>query len=205
MGSVPHNRPATALIAKGSAGNPRTKAAAESAVRLAKEARRKSARQSGGGKRGSSRKRSPPEIRAPSQPESAPRQRFAGNPHAKAAAEGAVRPAEEARREAARRVSRSSPAASFRRKSACQSGGGERGSSSGRSPPEVRTPSQPEFAPRQCFAGNLRAKAAAEQRVQYFESGQARLIQRKKLIGKPRAALWAVLRRGKAILCSVES
>ena len=90
MGSVPHNRPATALIAKGSAGNPRTKAAAESAVRLAKEARRKSARQSGGGKRGSSRKRSPPEIRAPSQPESAPRQRFAGNPHAKAAAEGVL-------------------------------------------------------------------------------------------------------------------
>ena len=79
-----------ALPRTGSTGNPRTKAAAESAVRLAKEARRKSARQSGGGKRGSSRKRSPPEIRAPSQPESAPRQRFAGNPHAKAAAEGVL-------------------------------------------------------------------------------------------------------------------
>ena len=126
MGSVPHNRPATALIAKGSAGNPRTKAAAESAVRLAKEARRKSARQSGGGKRGSSRKRSPPEIRAPSQPESAPRQRFAGNPHAKAAAEGVL----------LRRIA------------------GERSS---------------------------------EQRIQRFEAGQARLVQRKSFAGEERA------------------
>ncbi len=64
MGSVPQNRSATNGF------------------------HRKSAHQSGGGERGSSRKRSPPEIRAPSQPESAPRQRFAGNPHAKAAAEG---------------------------------------------------------------------------------------------------------------------
>ena len=222
MGSVPQNRPATALLSKGSTGNPRTKAAAESAVRPAKDARWKSARQAN---RSPPRGSASPEIHTPKRRQRArfvqrkkpagkpraelvgvrPRHRFAGNPRAKAAAESAVRPAEEARREAARRVSRSSPAASFRRKSACQSGGGERGSSSGRSPPEVRTPSQPEFAPRQCFAGNLRAKAAAEQRVQYFESGQARLIQRKKLIGKPRAALWAVLRRGKAILCSVES
>ena len=131
MGSVPQNRPATALLSKGSTGNPRTKAAAESAVRPAKEARRKSAHQSGGGERGSSRKRSPPEIRAPSQPESAPRQRFAGNPHAKAAAEGVP----------LRRIA------------------GERPS---------------------------------EQRIQRFEVGQARLVQRKKLAGKPCADLAGV-------------
>ena len=89
----------------------------------------------------------------------------------------------------------------FHRKSAHQSGGGERGSSRKRSPPETRAPSQPESTPRQRFAGNPHAKAAAEgvllrriagerpseQRIQRFEAGQARLVQRKKFAGKPRA------------------
>ena len=94
----------------------------------------------------------------------------------------------------------------FHRKSAHQSGGGERGSSRKRSPPEIRAPSQPESAPRQRFAGNPHAKAAAEgvplrriagerpseQRIQRFEVGQARLAQRKKLAGKPCADLAGV-------------
>ena len=62
MGSVPQNRPATALLAKGSTGNPRTKAAAESAVRPAKEARRKSARQAN---RSPPRGSASPEIHTP--------------------------------------------------------------------------------------------------------------------------------------------
>ena len=53
--------------------------------------------------------------------------------------------------------------------------------------------------------GNRVPEQRQNNEFQYFESGQAQLIQRKKLIGKPHAALWAVLRRGKAILCSVES
>ena len=94
----------------------------------------------------------------------------------------------------------------FHRKSAHQSGGGERGSSRKRSPPEIRAPSQPESAPRQRFAGNPHAKAAAEgvtlcriagerpseQRIQRFEAGQARFAQRKKLAGKPCADLAGV-------------
>ena len=175
----------------------------------------KSAHQSGGGERGSSRKRSPPEIRAPKRRRRArfvPQKKPAGNPRAKAAAESAVRPAKEARRKSAR-----------------QSGGGERGSSRKRSPPEIRAPSQPESAPRQRFAGNPHAKAAAEgvplrriagerpseQRIQRFEAGQARFVQRKgfdggrsapsqpelvlrqRFAGKPRA--------GQTILRSVES
>ena len=64
MGSVPQNRPATALMAKGSTGNPRTKAAAESAVRPAKEARRKSARQAN---RSPPRGSASPEIHTPKQ------------------------------------------------------------------------------------------------------------------------------------------
>ena len=64
MGSVPQNRPATALLAKGSTGNPRTKAAAESAVRPAKEARRKSARQAN---RSPPRGSASPEIHTPKQ------------------------------------------------------------------------------------------------------------------------------------------
>ena len=126
MGSVPQNRPATDLLAKGSTENPRTKAAAESAVRPAKEARRKSARQAN---RSPPRGSASPKIRAPKQRQRArfvqrkkpagkpraelvgvrPRHRFAGNPRAKAAAESAVRPAEGARRKSARQVSRSSP------------------------------------------------------------------------------------------------
>ena len=62
MGSVPQNRPATALLAKGSTENPRTKAAAESAVRPAKEARRKSARQAN---RSPPRGSASPEIHTP--------------------------------------------------------------------------------------------------------------------------------------------
>ena len=94
----------------------------------------------------------------------------------------------------------------FHWKSAHQSGGGERGSSRKRSPPEIRAPSQPESAPRQRFAGNPHAKAAAEgvplrriagerpseQRIQRFEAGQARFAQRKKLAGKPCADLAGV-------------
>ena len=90
----------------------------------------------------------------------------------------------------------------FHRKSAHQSGGGERGSSRKRSPPEIRAPSQPESAPRQRFAGNPHAKAAAEgvplrriagerpseQRIQRFEVGQARLVQRNGSAGKERRA-----------------
>ena len=90
----------------------------------------------------------------------------------------------------------------FHRKSAHQSGGGERGSSRKRSPPEIRAPSQPESAPRQRFAGNPHAKAAAEgvllrriagerpseQRIQRFEAGQARLVQRNGSAGKERRA-----------------
>ena len=94
----------------------------------------------------------------------------------------------------------------FHRKSAHQSGGGERGSSRKRSPPEIHAPSQPESAPRQRFAGNPHAKAAAEgvplrriagerpseQRIQRFEAGQTRFAQRKKLAGKPCADLAGV-------------
>ena len=109
----------------------------------------------------------------------------------------------------------------FHWKSAHQSGGGERGSSRKRSPPEIRAPSQPESAPRQRFAGNPHAKAAAEgvplrriagerpseQRILYFEAGQARLVQRKKLAGKPCADLAGVrpaeeLRRGRTCRAS---
>ena len=64
MGSVPQNRSATALLSKGSTGNPRTKAAAESAVRPAKEARRKSARQAN---RSPPRGSASPEIHTPKQ------------------------------------------------------------------------------------------------------------------------------------------
>ena len=64
MGSVPQNRPATALLSKGSTGNPRTKAAAESAVRPAKEARRKSAHQAN---RSPPRGSASPEIHTPKQ------------------------------------------------------------------------------------------------------------------------------------------
>ena len=94
----------------------------------------------------------------------------------------------------------------FHRKSAHQSGGGERGSSRKRSPPEIRAPSQPESAPRQRFAGNPHAKAAAEgvplrriagerpseQRIQRFEAGQAWFVQRKSFAGKPCADLAGV-------------
>ena len=64
MGSVPQKRPATDLLSKGSTGNPRTKAAAESAVRPAKEARRKSARQAN---RSPPRGSASPEIHTPKQ------------------------------------------------------------------------------------------------------------------------------------------
>ena len=169
MGSVPQNRSATNGF------------------------HRKSAHQSGGGERGSSRKRSPPEIRAPSQPESAPRQRFAGNPHAKAAAEGVPlrriageRPSEQRiqRFEAgqARLVQRNGSAGKERRAS--------RSSSRGSVSPGKHASGAGKFRAAGVDNSTLRriGGGAFEQRIQRFEAGQARLVQRNGSAGKERRA-----------------
>ena len=147
MGSVPQNRSATNGF------------------------HRKSARQSGGGERGSSRKRSPPEIRAPSQPESAPRQRFAGNPHAKAAAEGVP----------LRRIAGERPSEQrIQRFEAGQARLVQRKKLAGK----PRAGAAAEGVPLHRIAG----ERPSEQRIQRFEAGQARFVQRKGSAGKERRA-----------------
>ena len=168
MGSVPQNRSATNGF------------------------HRKSAHQSGGGERGSSRKRSPPETRAPSQPESTPRQRFAGNPHAKAAAEGVLlrriageRPSEQRiqRFEAgqARLVQRNGSAGKERRAS--------RSSSRGSVSPGKHASGAGKFRAAGVDNSTLRriVGGTSEQRIQRFEVGQARFVQRKSFAGEERA------------------
>ena len=153
---------------------------------------RKSAHQSGGGERGSSRKRSPPETRAPSQPESTPRQRFAGNPHAKAAAEGVLlrriageRPSEQRiqRFEAgqARLVQRNGSAGKERRAS--------RSSSRGSVSPGKHASGAGKFRAAGVDNSTLRriVGGTSEQRIQRFEAGQARFVQPKSFAGEERA------------------
>ena len=169
MGSVPQNRSATNGF------------------------HRKSAHQSGGGERGSSRKRSPPETRAPSQPESTPRQRFAGNPHAKAAAEGVLlrriageRPSEQRiqRFEAgqARLVQRNGSAGKERRAS--------RSSSRGSVSPGKHASGAGKFRAAGVDNSTLRriVGGTSERRIQRFEAGQAWLVQRNGSAGKERRA-----------------
>ena len=168
MGSVPQNRSATNGF------------------------HRKSAHQSGGGERGSSRKRSPPETRAPSQPESTPRQRFAGNPHAKAAAEGVLlrriageRPSEQRiqRFEAgqARLVQRNGSAGKERRASRSSSRGSVSPGSHALGAWETHAAGVDNSTLRRIVGGT------SEQRIQRFEAGQARFVQRKSLAGEERA------------------
>ena len=169
MGSVPQNRSATNGF------------------------HRKSAHQSGGGERGSSRKRSPPEIRAPSQPESAPRQRFAGNPHAKAAAEGVPlrriageRPSEQRiqRFEAgqARLVQRNGSAGKERRASRSSSRGSVSPGSHALGAWETHAAGVDNSTLRRIVGGT------SERRIQRFEAGQAWLVQRNGSAGKERRA-----------------
>ena len=209
MGSVPQNRPATALLAKGSTGNPRTKAAAESAVRPAKEARRKSARQAN---RSPPRGSASPEIHTPKQrqrtfcfvesPENAP---VRAADSALRSRSGAARPAEELRRGRTCRASRSLSCGSVSPGSRALGAGGTRAAGVDNS------------TLRRIVGGT------SEQRVQRFEAGQARFVQRKSLAGEERAepagacpaaafrreaARWALggpALRGWTILRSVES
>ena len=161
MGSVPQNRPATALLAKGSTGNPRTKAAAESAVHPAKEARRKSARQAN---RSPPRGSASPEIHTPKQ-----RQRafcFVESPENARPSSGfsASKPVRHG--SSSGRSSPGSRAPERRQRAFCfvespenarQSSGFSasksvrRGSSSGRASPGKNVPSQPELVLRQRF------------------------------------------------------
>ena len=168
MGSVPQNRSATNGF------------------------HRKSAHQSGGGERGSSRKRSPPETRAPSQPESTPRQRFAGNPHAKAAAEGVLlrriageRPSEQRiqRFEAgqARLVQRNGSAGKERRASRSSSRGSVSPGSHALGAWETHAAGVDNSTLRRIVGGT------SERRIQRFEVGQARFVQRKSFAGEERA------------------
>ena len=173
MGSVPQNRPATALLAKGSTGNPRTKAAAESAVRPAKEARRKSARQAN---RSPPRGSASPEIHTPKQrqrtfcfvesPENAP---VIAADSALRSRSGAARPAEELRRGRTCRASRSLSCGSVSPGSRALGAGGTRAAGVDNS------------TLRRIVGGT------SEQRVQRFEAGQARFVQRKSLAGEERA------------------
>ena len=169
MGSVPQNRSATNGF------------------------HRKSAHQSGGGERGSSRKRSPPETRAPSQPESTPRQRFAGNPHAKAAAEGVLlrriageRPSEQRiqRFEAgqARLVQRNGSAGKERRASRSSSRGSVSPGSHALGAWETHAAGVDNSTLRRIVGGT------SERRIQRFEAGQAWLVQRNGSAGKERRA-----------------
>ena len=204
MGSVPQNRSATNGF------------------------HRKSAHQSGGGERGSSRKRSPPETRAPSQPESTPRQRFAGNPHAKAAAEGVL----------LRRIAGERPSEQrIQRFEAGQARLVQRNGSAGKERRASRSSSRGSVSPGKHASGAGKFRAAgvdnstfrrivggtSERRIQRFEVGQARFVQRKSFAGEERAepagahpavafrreaARWALGRpalRGWTILRSVES
>ena len=172
MGSVPQNRPATALLAKGSTGNPRTKAAAESAVRPAKEARRKSARQAN---RSPPRGSASPEIHTPKQrqrtfcfvesPENAP---VRAADSALRSRSGAARPAEELRRGRTCRASRSLSCGSV--------SPGKHASGAGKFRAAGKT----------ILRSVESAGAASEQRIQRFEVGQARLVQRKSFAGEGR-------------------
>ena len=173
MGSVAQNRPTTALLSKGSTGNPRTKAAAESAVRPAKEARRKSARQAN---RSPPRGSASPEIHTPKQRQRA--FRFVESPESarqnsgfsvskavrRGSSNGMVLPGKSAEPAGA------CPAAAFSSGSHALGAG------------ETRAAGVDNSTLRRIVGGT------SERRIQRFEAGQAWLVQRNGSAGKERRA-----------------
>ena len=172
MGSVAQNRPTTALLSKGSTGNPRTKAAAESAVRPAKEARRKSARQAN---RSPPRGSASPEIHTPKQRQRA--FRFVESP------ESARQNSGFSVSKAVRRGSSNGmvlPGKSAEPAGACPAAAFSSGS-------HALGAGETRAAGKTILRSVESAGAASEQRIQRFEVGQARLVQRKSFAGEERA------------------